>query len=539
MKLSPRIFNPADWLKTKPYKRLTTYDNFYVQRCRELYELLLDYEDWFAEVDMDRDELVELAGMLGCYFEDFTSEIGIWSAFVRYNQSLYGYPLPFYDLTDYDTDYINEADLAFLIWKYITNFYPTRTWAPDHPYIMEMAQDAFLILEETIDDAPATAFYEDYLTVKATDDFFLLKEKLGWFSISSYLLGAELAPKLQDTIDENIMTYPPEHISKMIYMLSEPYTFSVRSSFSALNTAEWFAEVARCSPEVKDAIRQTQQGHTGNYQLVDDTNKIYYVFRHEQTDRLYRVRRDSLFGGKPLPGSATKSDLMAMNLRKWHNDWWLSGILISVPINEDQRKAYQDKLVRDAWLYDDDKLASVREAEVGQERAFLACFGSPLAIFQNEKEYMAAADRLMEVSNQMNMKHDVVLPPGHEAKMQRRSEQFKEGNRLPPEFRKAKDVSMFYRSGVGSMIFTNVKADAIDILTASAPTEKQRKELFEFMAISMNPDLGRYLLDTYGTHNFRYPIEASRVNAVRDIEFLWRFYSPDEFGPIYPMVSLI
>lgn len=58
-----------------------------------------------------------------------------------------------------------------------------------------------------------------------------------------------------------------------------------------------------------------------------------------------------------------------------------------------------------------------------------------------------------------------------------------------------------------------------------------------------NPDgtytYARYLLDTYGTRNFRYPITMSRVDAVRDAEFLWRFHSPDEFDAVYPKISLL
>jgi len=476
--------------------------------------------------------------VLGGYFEDFTSEIGIWSAFVRYNQTLYGYPVPFYELTDYDPDYINVADLAFLIWKYITNNYPARTWAPDHPYIMNMAQEAFEVLEMAIDDAPATEFYENYFTVAGkTDEFFPLKDKLGWFCTASYLLGTELAVDLAEKIEEGAETWQPEQAYYMMYMTSEPYAYSIRSTFSALNAAEWFAEVARASPDVKEAIRQLPFGHTGQFSLVDTTEKTHYLFRHEQTDRLYRVRRDSLQGGKPIPKTA-KDDLFLMNIRYWLGDWWMSGVLINLPLPEAERTAYRQSLVQEAWLYDDDKLADIRDAEREQEAAFLEFFGNRLVIHSNEKEYLAATAKLMTFTNDRNQKRDVQLTPEREAEIDKRRSGLSEFG-LPPEYRRAKDIAIFYHSGVGQMIMQNVKADAIDLLTAPDPTVKQTKELYEFMVISMNPHLSRYLLDTYGTRNFHFPIVASRVDALRDIDFLWRFHSPEEFDPEFPMMGVL
>jgi hypothetical protein len=542
MKLSPRTFTPADWLKSKPYNHLSSYDTFYIQRCRELYDVLLEHEGWFGRANMNRDNLIELARMLGGYFEDFTNEIGIWSAFVRYNQSLYGYPLPFYDLTDYDTDYLNQPDLAFLVWKFMVNHFPDRNFAPDHPTIMEIADEAFIIMEDSIDKAPATDYYEKLFTVRADDNFFSLKEKLSWFGVSSYLLGTEMAPKLHKSLDEGAMMLGPENVSSVAYMLTEPYVFSARSSFSALNSAEWFAEVARCSPDVKEAIPKTQPGHMGRYLLVDDTDKTFYLFRHGQTDQLYRVRRDSLAGGKPLEASPGNKHLFTMNLRQWNGDWWLSGTLINSPATETQVREYHNTPVSEPWLYDDEKMALIRDIEAGQERAHMAFFGNRLVTFKDQKAYEAASKAFLEFSNNMNAKRDVVdLPDDHDARVQERLEQFKKTEDYDPfsDFSKSKDVSLFYCSGVGTSILANIQANAIDILGAENPTQLEQQRLFEFIAVSANPVVGRYLLDTYGTKNFRFPFTSSRVDALRDIEFFWRFYSPNEYDTPYPSVSVL
>jgi len=538
MKFSPRTFTPADLLKTKPYNNPTAYDTFYVQRCRNLYELLLGYEDWFGKLDIERDELIQLAGVLGSYFEDFISEIGIWPAFVRHNQSLYGYPIPFYDLAEYDTNYINKADLAFLIWKYTADYNPDSTGAPDQPTILAMASKAFVLLEETIDNAPATTLYEKYFTIKAEDNFFALKEKLIWFGTSSYLLGIEMTPRLMETIEENLDKIVPEYLDKMTYMLSEPYAFSVRSSFSALNSSEWFAEVARCTPAVKKAIRQLQYGHSGNYLLVNSTH-TYFEFRHGQTNRLYRVRRDSLKGGKPLPASAHKDGFFSMNLRQWQSEWWLSGVLANSATIQTERDAYRNSPVQTAWLHEDSTLAKLRSIEAEYERAFLDFFGSRLVVFRDEQEYTSASRQYVDFTNKRLINPKQPVPSAANPWLKKWQDKFQPNETVDPIFKKAKDISMFYRHGEGTSVLANLKADVIEMLSASNLTDTDGKELFEIIAVNMNPALGRYLLDTYGTHNFRFPIEASHVDAVRDIEFFWRFYSPEEFSDVFPMITMI
>ena len=55
---------------------------------------------------------------LAQYVEDFASEIGLWKAFIEMNEELYDYALPFYDLSDYYKEDLNQVDIQFLLWYY-------------------------------------------------------------------------------------------------------------------------------------------------------------------------------------------------------------------------------------------------------------------------------------------------------------------------------------------------------------------------------------------------------------------------------------
>lgn len=531
MKLTRRTFTPADWLSTKPYTRFLPYDAYYVTQCRAVFDILMSYKDWFEESEMDDDNLVELAGMLGSYLEDYTSEIGLWPAFVRHNQTTYGYSVPFYDLTDYDPDYLNVADIAFLIWKYLAKHYVTRTYAPDHPVTMEIAGLIFDSLEDAIDKAPATNFYETYLAVDNQTDFFQMKEKLTWFGLRSYLLGQEFGHQLADDIEERAANMPREYAGKIAYQLREPYAFSERSSFSALTATEWFAEVARCPPGLKPAIQDLQFAHPGNYHLVDTTGATYYTFRHAHTGREYRVRKDSVQNNKAI-GKA-RNELYVMSLRRWQGDWHLSGVLFTKPFTETSLAGYRRSPLPAPWLYDDETLAKNRVSEEQARRAFYQCFGGPLAFFDTEKAYFAATERLMDVQ------HQLVASTPPDADYLRKRDQYKKQQHLPPEFRKAKDIAVFYHDGVGSLIEPDLRTNVISVMQATAPSDEQTKFMFELLAINLNPALARYVLNHYDTRHVRFPIPSSAVDGLHYMEFFWRFYSPEEFGPLFPAVTIV
>jgi Protein of unknown function (DUF3843) len=72
------------------------YDNFYLNLCNEVYELLKSEEDFFDDKEMEREQIRQLTCVIVSYYEDFISEIGIWSTFAEHNKKTIGEYLPFY-----------------------------------------------------------------------------------------------------------------------------------------------------------------------------------------------------------------------------------------------------------------------------------------------------------------------------------------------------------------------------------------------------------------------------------------------------------
>jgi Protein of unknown function (DUF3843) len=114
---NPYIVSISDWLKMKPYETSNSaYDRHYLGLCSDVLKCLNEDKDFFNEFDINLDNRKELACMLVSYYEDYINDIGIWRAYTSYNEELFGYPLPFYKLDEYQTDYVNVEDIAFMIW---------------------------------------------------------------------------------------------------------------------------------------------------------------------------------------------------------------------------------------------------------------------------------------------------------------------------------------------------------------------------------------------------------------------------------------
>ena len=103
----------------KPYATpIIKYDDFYVLQCQKVHQILNEQSAWLQKYGVSRDQTKQLTCQLVSYFEDYINEIGIWRSYIDYNKELYGYFLPFYDLSDYDETDSNIEDSAFLIWHY-------------------------------------------------------------------------------------------------------------------------------------------------------------------------------------------------------------------------------------------------------------------------------------------------------------------------------------------------------------------------------------------------------------------------------------
>ncbi len=206
-------------MHTHTYAKASAYDFEYIALANALLPVLEDYDDFFEPMGLDQFDLVELAVILVAYFEDCINEIGVWKAFVTYNEERFGYSLPFYERRDdYDTDYINPEDFSFLTWQWLMERHAQQTiFSPYADPIINLGEDLYALLEDKIEEASADDAQAEFLTFGEDANFFKVRDAMHWRMLRNYLLGQlglrrRVDAHIADEFKEDIARFGPQQL---------------------------------------------------------------------------------------------------------------------------------------------------------------------------------------------------------------------------------------------------------------------------------------------------------------------------------------
>lgn len=527
-----------EWEKTRPYNGHKKYSEFYVQLSNDILKVIQSKHDLLGGQELGIAACKKLAMMIASYFEDYINEIGIWDYFIKKNQELYGWSVPFF-LTDETrkTDEIYQADVAFLVWFFIAQTNDVLL-NPDLPVLLEIADDVFEFFEKEMDNAPTTNFYEEYLTIPDDIHFFELKTRLNWFALGSYLLGFEFNIELVQGIEDLKKSQPKiwEHgmASHITYGMQDDYNYRKRSSLSAISNLEWFVGIANCSEKMKKSILTLNKRVMGKF-IYDDQDAKYYHFRNVHTNKQFLVNQESfvLDTKKVKPG-----EVAAFSLINWHGEWWLSGMFLGLG---KQSATALEEIKKDVstipfYAYSEaDQAATWKVVNEGHE-FFTEFFGQPIEVFKDKSEM------------QIKMNDFYVF--------QRKKAMLKKGKELSrADIQKTRENTARMLSninlGIGrplaavsvekvGLAFTESIPDLIRNLQKKNLTPKVQKDLFYDVFIDdTHPKTARYVLENYPTHHLKMPFNYSTIDISAHTEFFFRYYSPNDFGDKVPNMRVL
>ena len=525
----------SDWLKLKPYSNPNLqYDNFYLNLCNEVYEILKSEEDFFENQAMEREQIKQLACMIVSYYEDFISEIGIWNAFIEHNKNTIGEYLPFYSSENYSNEYINWQDITYLIWHYTTKWYDETVYPADYKVFVNSGKEIFELLEEYIDDSPATSQYDKLLTIKPDSDFFDFKSTLNWFSTEAYTMGIEFGNHIKDQLESlSIKERLTSNFGVLVYQFKEAFLYRKRSSFGALNATEWLAAVCRCSEDKKQEIRELSERHYKHFVYEGTESKDFFKFRHYVTEKEYLVFKESFQAGI---SKIKQGDICEMHLIKWDKKWWLSGAMMSYPQNSNDKnlKELKMKQIENQWILDEKSLEANKQMAIDLEKAFIQLYGSRLKLCRSVEEMQVI---LNDISKQ-------------NAKSSGRLNEFmdKKGDRNPTientisaslrkEFGDNKDLAVFYLKEQGTQMMVGAK-ETIDALKAKNLPRENSVELFISLSNGYAPQVAQHFLENYPTKNVKMP-GSSQIDALKNMPYFWRFHSAEEYDKVYPLYTTL
>lgn len=524
-KLSSSPVSMADWLAFKPYNAATPYDKFYLDLANEVFSFLNHPESNMRDV-FERKLLVKASVALVSHFEDFINELGLWSAFVRKQKELYGWYLPFYDLSGYDEDYHNVQDYAFLLWHLLQKGSDQAVNPMAEP-IMAAAMFCFDYFDEQIDDAPVNEFYDKWFGFGEEIEFFPLKNRLQWLAFDSYLfrqeMSARFAEDLEESLAEKSEVVPPD---KLAYMLQDDYLYAKRSSLCGLTIAEWMGEWKGLPGAKKFGER------VGGFFSYEGKEGKYLLFKFLSSKRLFRIREES--ANFPTHDMTPGQELSYFSAVVWKGDWWQTGLFMTY--NADQHMLDEMRvhpLNQNFFGQTEKNQQLLRDLTNDMEAGFLEYFGDRIAFFASEKEMNEAFREQTNWWNKYKTKKPGKRPPSpYLEKMQKAFE------RYSPELKPVPGPwAAFFEPGEGAGM-SPVLTEMVTLMQKEHLEEKEAAGLFFSFFRECSPSLARLLADRYSLRNIQSPVITEPGHAEKYFDFFLRYYNPGAFGEPKPNISL-
>ncbi len=376
------------WLLFHPYKTPAPDDFYYLRLCKETHRILDDNTFLESEGLLSREELKNLACFIICYFEDVISGPGLWQAFTVQARELYGTYLPFFnpDPDKYFPDEINIEDIYFLIWYFISmTLYDKTIINPVALEWSDLSDKIFDILEREYELAPENLRLKQLYTARPGEgDLFVLKEKMKWIMLDSWLLHFqgdeldEMIKKISTNQSENGLS--EERRELYIYDAIDSYVLSTYTPLLARQGKEWLAYTLGKDHPLFEEILGISEKKSGYYLFMGAENDKL-LFQHIATETVLRVTSKSM--DLPKDFVAGKS-ISFTGFVKWRDEWWFSGSQFSWGYNTDLiRKEKNSESSR--MLFGEDPV--LKKAENEQLYASFLKFnnGKPIAFVESEE----------------------------------------------------------------------------------------------------------------------------------------------------------
>lgn len=269
----------------------TDFDDFYFKVANLI-------EDGIAKTELGQGitSLMRshLALMFVGYLQDVVNDAGIWRSFVDANRKLYGYAVPFHELSPDYIDYeLNREDIRFLAWYGVAMMdVNRRALYPLDSALLDMADKVYDFLNKVYEDAPMEVKYDIVRGLSLTDpadqeDVFHLAH---WLFNNCWLMTPAYALTL------NLMVNSPEvradsegiTLNKMMdAAVSEDPTGPL-----ALFTPEWiYLLINRELPETalphKDETPAEPHPYYAKFTAATGGKRIAYFKTYDELNRFF------------------------------------------------------------------------------------------------------------------------------------------------------------------------------------------------------------------------------------------------------------
>lgn len=339
--------------------------------ARRLRQVLSETQRGFTydTLRLDQEGLVQLAGVLVEFAEDLHNDIGIWQAYERYNEELFGTPLPMTRLgsaVNAENEFHCDRFRHFL-WVLYPALIDGLVFSPTHQDLLRVAEASSLFLADAFNAVPKDSGVKAFLR---TDNRYGwdVKRKLIWLGTSSCLFRVFFDNYVHD-----------EANGQATIGETDDFVCQECTRWSGLGVIDILAETIDVPSDARDELRNWHERHSAFYELTSvDSSSLDAV--NLINDLPYRIRlntqRHPFKRGQVVFGS----------LVPWRGEWywsdeqkcWSRITDMNVGDLKQTMKRQNSKIV---CRYDRKYEAQVRERAAEVHRASMEYYGKDLVIY--------------------------------------------------------------------------------------------------------------------------------------------------------------
>ncbi len=521
------------WLSFHSYNAPQLSDYYYLKLCNEIYNLLRDDDFPDGEIGISDEQKKDLACFITGYFEDVISGPGLWKAFITQVSELYGTYVPFFDPDpeEYYPDEINPEDIHFLLWYYLSMVYSDDSIIS--PSIYEWSDHSeriFEILEREFEVAPENFNLKQlYHVGPEEDDFFVIKEKLKWIMLDSWLhhfLWEELEEMTEDAfIGDEEEPLPEESRALYLYDIIDTFVLTRHTPLLARQGKEWLAYALGKDHPLYESLLELGEKKSGFY-LYMGTEDEAPVFKHIATGTELRVTSRSL---EVPAGSEPGRSISFAGFVKWRGEWWFSGTQLAWGYDADMIRK-EEESEKSKILFGKDP-AVQREENRQLFRSFLKFNqGKPLAFVESEEAANSFIRDFLAFHNSSLMRS---------ARMGRKGRRLPEKEVFPENKSKNKDPDLVRKEDIPGMVFCDPDSGIELVFGFNDLIPDTRNKWYmghdteedpgnETMMMLETPHISgnwmKYLVSTYDLPGLEFPGLSGHELLMDNLDFMLRFW---------------
>ncbi len=509
-----------EWLKYKPYERVSRYDQYYIKLAREISSFFWGIHEY--GYDWGREQDYDLAVILASYFEDIANEIGIWEEVVKLGLEKTEQEFPLFDDIGYKLGQLNWQDIALIVWGYIS-IHSSKLISPDIPYLEPMANAICELFEHELEFAPQTDFYEEYLVIDDESDFEELKTKLTWLSLDSWVFGPDLFPKLKE---EAIKTRETEDFNEWTFSfdalnLLTNYTLHTPSAWWGLLPREVFARVIDASDSYLEELTDLKAFELLEWAFVleADQGEYYSFVEPNGSFSLELIKSNQALDGE----QARPGQVGIIQCIKWLGKWYSTA---NITFTDDHSIIRElESGVRPMVLYTPEEKGLIQETIEAMQRTFIDIFGHSYATFNDKLEAQnMLGEFLAQLPNAEGEENRAPAAPSV------RSSQTDEEGQVGVAFIPGEGLSFW--PALPSILeeLSRIKDGAV---------EEPSSLFFKLYTGGIPPLVFEELAQDEAVSQVPFPIPASAFDPFPHHRFLMRFFRPEAFAVKIPNIDAV